>query len=107
MKNPKVGERVAVYASERFVGTVEKGPGRITREGPEDLWLISPDDPDKHGMFGWYHPKQCRRLKPRKKPREFWINEAMIQHMGDDVATVDVTAQYPRTKFIHVREVLP
>lgn len=79
MKSPlKVGERVAVYNERRDVGTVT----HIALDGNLG---VSFDTPGAYSM-GWFHPKQCRRLKKRER-RRVWVeshrvNEALATSVG-------------------------
>lgn len=62
MSKFKVGDRVAIYNGTRRVDKVQfitLTGGIVTFEGPS-------------GMA--YHPKQCRRLKPKKR-REIWVKK--------------------------------
>lgn len=63
MKRPlQIGERVAVYYNEspnRYVGTIT---------GVSDTYIDFKTD---YGALYGAHIKQCRRLKPKKKPREW------------------------------------
>lgn len=73
MKNPKVGDRVAVYENYRQVGVIGaidpftrnlRIDGVHGRGGVSDVSSIG-------GKFAWFHPKQCRRLKPKRKAEVF------------------------------------
>lgn len=72
MKKPfVVGERVAVYAGScmRRVGTVKKILGDEAIGVVFDPELgCSPSDEVRH-----FHPKQCRRLIPKKR-RRVWLH---------------------------------
>lgn len=101
MKNPKIGERVCwidmdFERSEGVVSSFSSSPG-------EDGHVFVENG---NGNLVRVHRTHLIRLKPKRKARDFWINEAMIKHLADDVATVDVSGKYPNSKFIHVREVL-
>lgn len=65
MKKPfQIGERVAVYYNEspnRYVGTIT---------GVSDTYIDFKTD---YGALFGAHIKQCRRLKPKKKAREWQI----------------------------------
>lgn len=66
MNKFKVGDRVKVYdGGYGYSGTVDAIEANSSRV------RIS-------CRVSWIHPKQCRRLKPRPKPREIWIREADI-----------------------------
>lgn len=68
MKNPKVGERVAIYhGDDRLVGN-------ILSVSVNGFICINPSG-------YWHHPIQCRRLRPKAKkvPREIYAND-----YGDD-----------------------
>lgn len=69
MSKFKVGDRVAVYSHRRRIGTVVEPPRSHHIEG--NLWVDL--DGDKYeGVSA--HPKQCRKLKKKEKPkpREIW-----------------------------------
>ena len=69
-----VGDRVRIFQSQReWTGVVEKTGGHISATSPKCLVLIRPDERYGQGWFGWYQPKQVRRLvKPER--REFWVS---------------------------------
>jgi len=63
----RAGDRVVVYmAATRLVLRLSA----IQEDGL--LFFNSIDNPGH--MNHMAHPKQCRRLKPKAKPREFWVN---------------------------------
>jgi hypothetical protein len=79
----KVGDRVAVYMQ------VIEGNGGVARrtafvesqrlsQGQQPCLFVCLDKPvefiigDDYSRL-WVHEKQCRRLKPKRKAREFWI----------------------------------
>lgn len=64
----KVGDRVAVYTGKVSASSaVSRGTG-VIRMIIADTVAVTLDS----GTWDyWYHPKQCRRLKPKAKPREW------------------------------------
>lgn len=59
------------------------------------------------------HPKQCRklkqlrRLKPKRRPREFWINEALLNfHLASPDSSLIQKEKGSGSGWFHVREVL-
>ena len=105
-KKLEVGDRVAVYNVNRVVGVVQAVGLESTDKSGKIYPMI-----DVSGA-GYVHPKQCRRLKPRRKAREFWLTK---QNAGERMAVCDVYCSDPREspewksewKVLHVREVLP
>lgn len=89
MSKFKVGDRVRVYGhadlTDGAIGVVEEIKGR------NELWLRVPTT-SANGIYyassaiELYraHPKWCRKLKPKKEPRRFWVNV----YPGDDVRNV-------------------
>jgi hypothetical protein len=72
MSKFKIGDRVAVYGeilgvkspADRKLGTV----AAVAKDGDLRVRFEEEFDGDRE----WYvHPKQCRRLKPKAKPREW------------------------------------
>ena len=102
--NFKVGDRVAIYSSDRMVGTVDE----IRSDG--SIWCRV----SRNGQPYWNgltHPKQLRRLKPKKR-REFWIKESVSGCPGayypPVISTIDPKQQdiiQDNRPWIHVREV--
>ena len=72
MKEPfKPGDRVRVRGYDAM-GTYWDRPATVMNEpNPPKLGVIAVKD---EGNFtAWVHAAQCRRLKPRRKAREWWI----------------------------------
>lgn len=97
----KAGDRCAYYFEPgRFTGTVE----RITPNG--HLEII----PDKGSTRKFMHPKQCRRLR-RKKRREFEISISSsgeikgCSEIGDSNQWKSIGFFYKDNNIVHVREV--
>jgi len=96
----KVGERVAVYVYEHQYG--EHHPGNSKRIVCEisaikgDLVFCAHVE---NLNLSWFHSKQCRRLRPKKALREFWIDT-------DDWVAFDLKPGYSEN-IVHVREVRP
>jgi hypothetical protein len=63
VKDPKVGERVAVYSADvrRYVAVIKGGPNEVGN--------ILVDVGDE---AAWVHPNQCRRLVRRERER-IWV----------------------------------
>lgn len=107
MKDPKVGERVAVYGeSGRELGTI------ITinlTHAPTTLWVRCDDSCEV-----WVCPEQCRRLKKPAERRHIWVYEYAGFH-GAELGGVFQSAEqaaacskgkyYTRTvEFVEVRK---
>lgn len=66
--NFKIGDRIRAYTSGGvFVGKIE----RFTESG--DIEAICKYQNDTGTVTLYFHPKQCRKLKPKKR-QEWWIN---------------------------------
>lgn len=63
----KAGDRIAVYDYTREVGKVTT----VFDDDEEIIGVWFDIDSEEHVV----HVKQCRRLKPKIKPREIFINE--------------------------------
>ncbi len=115
MKTLKVGDRVVAYGHGWYgVGAQSSTSGRVAGMVLEiksrSTILIRPDRPFPVLVTSEcvaYNIKQLRRLKPKRKTREFWI--PMI---GNDVISLAGKSVYKErpiglgnTVFIHVREV--
>lgn len=59
----KVGDRVKVYTSSPYIGEISMCFSH------DDLLEVKENE-----SFTVVHYKQCRKLKEKKKPMEFWIN---------------------------------
>lgn len=95
----KVGERVAVYT----------GGGRIhgvVQEIKGDRILVRSRDDTFEAFF---HPKQLRRLLPKKPRREFWVNVyadgTLSVFSNETSATMGMAENMPGSKSYRVREV--
>lgn len=109
----KVGDRVAVYAKVRqslCPGVTSSNEWCMNGTKGEVIKMHPSGWIDVLTSYGTMlaHPKQCRRLKPRAKPREFFI-----PHMQGDILTIggksvfhEQPAHLIGTTFYHVREVL-
>lgn len=87
----KLGDRVAAYEKEtRAVGTVEK----IYEDG-----ILGIVGDDKSRCYA--HAKQCRRIKPKKKPREFELSKNDQGLLG----VIEFNQYLKRGERIWVREV--
>ncbi len=98
-----IGDRVAVYGGrERVVGIVSRFG---TNESYGLIWV----ETDREGPDLIAHPNQLRKLKPKRKAREFWINVGSVQtyvHSSLESAN-NPRVSIGRIELIHVREVLP
>lgn len=91
-----ISYRVWFEAPKGYVGTVAKA------DPTGKIYLMIEDCKEACTI----HRRQVTHRIVKKKRREFWILEAMIPHLADDVATTDVSKNYPGKKYIHVREVV-
>lgn len=111
-----INDRVAVYENGvRFIGNVTK-----ILEDKIEVWIV-----DTSGIckaFVYVHEKQIRKIKPKKKAREFWIklgrndfkyNTENIKINGTYSTIINVIAPEVLTEkpvdekdYIHVKEVL-
>lgn len=97
----KVGERVRFYDGDYSeIGVVKK----LNDNGTLDV--------DEPGTGIWcLHPKQCRRLKPKRKPRRVWmLAEAIREIEALDPTSALLAYNCPGTRpgeWIEFREVLP
>jgi hypothetical protein len=99
MTKLKIGDRVAVYETcKRYTGTIED----VSPVAPHHTVRVYFDQPSEDGnsQRGYVHPKQCRRLKPKAKPRE-WLMHAQTYTIYD-VSHPDAN---DTDRFIRVREV--
>lgn len=110
MKQPlKVGDRV------RLIGFCNRGfyvdgkTGIIESINSEAKCGPIKFVPDGDSMLNFYIlPSQCKRLKPKRKPREWWVNlySDIGPIMHSDFITADQNASINRIDCVHVREVL-
>lgn len=102
MKNPKVGERVAVYDhshhNERFLGRI------VELACDEQVWVLKDGFADDF-YRAIYFLKQCRRLKPRAKPLEIecvWNKVDGIVYPSGNFGTngnwLDLVGKKPRIR---------
>lgn len=81
MSKFKVGDRVRVYGS-CLSGVLcnlnEKGT--VERCGYDDYVAVRLDEPVGNAALVSFHPKQCRRLKPKAKPREWNIPLSVLEY---------------------------
>jgi hypothetical protein len=106
MRKPfNAGDRVAAYATERYVGTVANAINSTQ-------YMVDVDGvPYVYGSFTRaYHVNQLRLLKPKRKPREFFIEiqassgYPMNVWPGGDICT---PAPSIDNELIFVKEILP
>lgn len=117
----KVGDRVRVYGAIRVQSSVDPpkerwdfrfaGNSSIATvkgsNGHYGILIEAKCEYDEEVFTGMVHEKQLRRLKPKRKPREFWITGGPI----DDRYLPKILKEEPNlggasTLYIHVREVL-
>lgn len=105
MKEPlKVGDRVAVYGAlsttHRYVGTVEDVSMDKVRI------LFDETDMSDNTQREWAHEKACRRLKPKRKAREWWFHLSDLPKLNEVFFSSAPTTNQPQN-WVCVREVLP
>lgn len=102
-----INDRVAVYENGvRFIGNVTK-----ILEDKIEVWIV-----DTFGIckaFVYVHEKQIRKLKPKKKAREWWFkfntsNYTITFNNETFYSAVQVVSVKPHNLdgWIHVKEVL-
>lgn len=108
MKKPfEVGEKVAVYNGMcRSIGTVKfTSPDTVT---------IGVVIHEVNNVI-WFHPKQCRRLKPKKKfkyGKELWFGRnksfdtGSQQWINENWVLINHTVLDLYAETVHVREIL-
>lgn len=107
----KVGDRVSVYLG----GTHNVVPSRrvamvidfssFFNERQKKEWLrVRYDDGSDYSV----HRGQCRLIKPKKKPREFWLNvyEEVVSGAYSTKQDADKFASADRLECILVKEVV-
>lgn len=104
----KVGDRVRVYGEFRGVSTTGDFfyDGTVVTHAPWTSLLVRLDKRNSYGLSldVFAHPKQCRRLKPKKR-REWWL--AAMSSITNDPEGRWCRSSKPAdpTTWIHVREV--
>lgn len=70
-----MGDRVAVYKVATRYGEMDEARslGTVLALNNHHCLCISVDDEPAQPHY--YHPKQCRRLKPKTPRRRLWVNE--------------------------------
>lgn len=95
-----VGMRVAVY------DVAGRKVGKVTLVNPDSVLVVMPHDAGT--MQAFYHPKQLRKLKPKRKARE-WEGEWMTVNdaRAKDFHMCFVPATIPMVEYsvMRVREV--
>lgn len=104
MKTFKVGDRVAVYDLSRQVGTVESVKYESTNKAGEKFPMVGIR---VSGGTKYAHPKQCRRLKPKRVAREFWIIPTAISSASLSHPVVLSFRPDNAGSYVHVIEKLP
>jgi hypothetical protein len=95
----KVGDRVRAYMTYYVsIGVVKK----ITSTGK----LVVVRD-GSNGSFA-YHPKQCRRLKPKKERRRIWVvgdlNDLFIVNLYNSPNSIEFVEVLPRRGKMEIRK---
>jgi hypothetical protein len=112
MSKFEVGDRVAVYMNgQRLVGVIRPNP---KNNSPETLWVRFPESAP--GKNDWRehiaHPRQCRRLKPKRERREIWIRCAgmgmstLSCRLQNDAVILNLGSSGP-AGYVLFREVCP
>lgn len=101
----KVGDRVRFYY--RAFAPV-KGEGKIINLNADDV-LVQFDNGISGHENEWFHVKQCRRLKPKKR-REWWFVDGTPYTLSYDTEEearrrVGLDTSGSTLKVVHVREV--
>lgn len=99
-----VGDRVAVYDNGKrqvgFVGKTEPSAQNIRVDN------VSSQQCDKW-TFGWFHPKQLRRLKKREKRRVWVLEDNMLTYKLGKMVGFDAMSfkpDAPCVEFVEVRK---
>ena len=71
----KIGDRVVAY------DCYSKLKGKIV--GIEDSLLDVEHDVGGKSKISFFHPKQCRRLKPKQKRLECWVSKSLMNPSPD------------------------
>lgn len=95
---PAVGDRVAVYWHD------ERLTGRITEATEKGILFVEFDT----GLTKYVHPKQCRRLVPKKKRdgRTFWLTICDRRIFADFIKPAHGLTLRKDCEEIEVQEVL-
>jgi hypothetical protein len=104
MSKFKVGDRVRAYGSSVIQShTSDDGPikGVVNSILGESVEVAT-----DCGSYYTFHVKQLRRLKPKAKPREFWVN-VYPDHCSiwTDKGSAELVATVDRSECIRVQEV--
>lgn len=111
MNSFKIGDRVAVYNLSRRVGVVENDSCTSIDSEKNKFPMLGVKT--SHGTV-YAHPKQCRRLKAKPKPRSVFVSlknlskvyENEGQGSAGNVATVPIWDSRVFTDQVEFREVL-
>jgi hypothetical protein len=76
MSKFKIGDRVAVYVLDRHLEN-RRVIATVTQVLPNGQLYTDQED-TKDFDVSMVHPKHCRLLKPKKKPRSVWIYNGPI-----------------------------
>lgn len=107
MKEFKVGDRVRVYGNTQ-TGALEKNDikgfiGNIITAWT-DGWIQVNVEDSSHDYT--VHPKQCRRLKARAKPRECWVNPSIVKSAAGATICGEMYLSFtPKPDWIAFKEV--
>lgn len=82
----KKGDRVVAFGTSTSSQIMPaKMKGEITEldcfpDGGEMIYKVRLFE---RGTWTFAHEKQCRRLKPKRKPREWWIDPSNLKYLAD------------------------
>lgn len=105
MSKLKLGDRVACYGIS-YDSLRHLGSYGVCKSVTDTEVAVLIDGYESTLLF---HPKQCRKLKPKNKPREFWINiytdieTDYYTYNSEDYA--NKCSGTTRLECVHVREV--
>lgn len=98
----KTGDRVRIYGNSFMGASVSNCTAIINNQdnasGDGIWWVVQTSD----GRVVTVHEKQCRRLKPKRKPREWWV----VSDGKCSVHMMLANEKWPGPGWIKVREVL-
>lgn len=99
MSKFKAGDRVTICGWDSKGGFWENGHATVS--AADDIGVTV----SRNGRASSVHPRQCRRLKPKVKPREFWILDSPGNPYPTCYRGEPTWGQEKNPAVIHVREV--
>jgi hypothetical protein len=108
----KAGDIVRVYGTLRGELSCNGERAEVMPDVcPQEGWITVKFKQGNITYFKWVHPKQCRRIKPRRKPREWWVcqdTDGNVMTFGGKTLYTEEARPgvYQTWKWIKVREVL-